>query len=158
MTSTHGTPFRHRTVSGADSATTAYADVMRIEWWRGRVAALLCVLAVGYSAGLLLSVVVIPTIDDQTLLQYGGPWSLAIFAQPLLMSGLTWHVLRRRCHTGGDMATTIARTFAPVYLVYSIIGGFSLAAGALPAALLIVGAVALTPRGSAPSARPNAGP
>jgi len=131
---------------------------MRFASWRGRTAAGLCVLAVVYSVGLLVSIAVVPTIDDGTLLEYGGPWSLAIFVQPLLVSGLMWHVLRRRCHTGSARATTVAWTLAPAYLVYSIVGGFTIAAGALPAALLICLAVALTPRDAAAKARPIAGP
>jgi hypothetical protein len=120
---------------------------MRSERRRGRTAAGVCVLAVLYSAGLLLCIAVLPTIDDQTLLRYGGPWSLAIFAQPLVMSGVMWHLLGRRCQTGGARATTVAWTLASVYLVYSVIGGFTIAAGALPAAVLLFVAVALTPRG-----------
>ena len=113
---------------------------------RGRIAAALCALALAYSVALLLGTVAIPAIEDQTLLEYGGPWSLAIFAQPLLVSGLMWHLLRRRCHTGDQRAARIAWTVATTYLAYSVIGGFSIAAGALPAALLIVAAVGLTPR------------
>lgn len=130
---------------------------MRFESWRGRVAAGLCVLAGVYGAGLLLTITVIPTVDDRTLLQHGGPWSLAIFAQPLLVSAMMWHVLRRRCHGGSDRATTVAWTLASVYLIYSVVGGFSIAAGALPAALLLFLAVALAPREIAPNALPIAG-
>jgi hypothetical protein len=61
----------------------------------------------------------------------------------------------RACHTGSARATTLAWTLAPVYLVYSITGGFSIAAGPLPAAMLIFVAVALTPRDVATNARPT---
>jgi hypothetical protein len=57
-----------------------------------------------------------------------------------------WHVLRRRRHTGSERATAVAWTLACAYLVYSIVGGFTIAAGALPAALLMFLAVALAPR------------
>lgn len=124
---------------------------MRAERSR-RVAAGLCALAAVYSAGLLVSIAAVPTIDDQTLLEYGGPWSFAIFAQPLLMSVVMWQLLRGRCHTGSDQATVGAWMIAIVYLVYSVLGGFTVAAGALPAALLIFFAVALTPRGATTNA------
>lgn len=114
--------------------------------WRGRIAAGLCVLSGVYSAALLVSIVVIPAADDETLLQYGGPWTVAIFAQPLLVSGLMWHVLRRRCHTGSDRATAVAWTLGCVFFAYSVVGGFTIAAGALPAALLMLLAVAVAPR------------
>ncbi|MEA2218421.1 MAG: hypothetical protein QOJ35_1047 [Solirubrobacteraceae bacterium] len=131
---------------------------MRVASWRGRVAVGLCGLAVVYSAGLLLVIAVIPPIDDQTLLQYGGSWSLAIFAEPLLVSALLWRLLRRRCHTGSDRSTMVAWLLATVYLVYSVLGGLSTAAGAFPSALLIFLAVALTPRAPATDPRSVTGP
>lgn len=120
-------------------------DGTRFARQRGPVAAGLCVLAVVYSAALLVAVAVIPVVDGQTLLGHGGAWTLAIFAQPLLVSGLIWRLLRARCQTGSPRATRVAWTVAPVYLAYSVVGGFSIAAGALPAALLLLVAVALTP-------------
>jgi len=65
------------------------------------------------------------------------------------------HVLRVPVTPAAARATTLAWTLAPVYLVYSITGGFSIAAGALPAAMLIFVAVALTPRDVATNARPT---
>jgi lysylphosphatidylglycerol synthetase-like protein (DUF2156 family) len=108
----------------------------------------LSVVAIVYSVALLAAITAIPADDGQTLLEYGGPWSLAIFAQPLLVSVLMWHLLRRRCHNGSRHATRAAWVIATIYLIYSVLGGFSIAAGGLPAALLLFLALATTPPGS----------
>jgi len=119
---------------------------MQAAVWRGRTSFGLTVAAVAYSFALLVWVVAAPAIDGETLLEYGGPWSLAITAQPLLFSLLMWALLRRRCTTGSQVATTAARTLGGFYLIWSVLGALSLAAGAFPAALLLLVAVALTPR------------
>ena len=115
---------------------------------RGAAAAGLSILAMAYGAALLVAVAVAPALDGESLLEHGGPWSLAIFAQPLVASAVVWSLLRRRCHAGGDGVTAAAWSLATVYLVYSVLGGFSIAAGALPAAVLMLLAVAVTPRGA----------
>ena len=113
---------------------------------RGRAPFGLTLLAAAYSVGLLVWVVAIPTIDGETLLEYGGPGSLAITAQPLLFSLLMWMLLRRRCTTGSRMATATAWTLGTLYLAWSVFAGFTLAAGAFPAAVILLFAVSLTPR------------
>ena len=112
----------------------------------GRAPFGLTLLAVAYSLGLIFWVIAIPSIDGQTLLQYGGPWSLAITAQPLLFSLLMWVLMRRRCTTGSRSATATAWTLGTLYVGWSVIAGFTLAAGAFPAAVILLVAVALTPR------------
>ena len=102
--------------------------------------------AVLYSVALLVWVVAVPGIGGQTLLEYGGPWSLAVTAQPLLLSLVMWTLLRRRCTTGSRTASIMAWTIAGAYLAWSVLGALSLAAGAFPAALLLLLAVTLTPR------------
>ena len=47
---------------------------------RGRTPFGLTMLAVAYSLGLLCWVIAIPIINGETLVQYGGPWSVAITA------------------------------------------------------------------------------
>jgi hypothetical protein len=112
---------------------------------RGRAPFGLTLLAFAYSFGLLAWVVAIPSIDGETLLQYGGPGSVAITAQPLLFSLLMWALLRRRCTTGSRVATATAWTLATLYVAWSVFAGFTLAAGAFPAAVILLAAVALTP-------------
>jgi hypothetical protein len=102
--------------------------------------------AVVYSVGLLTWVVAVPSIDGETLLAYGGPWSLAVTAQPLFISLLMWALLRRRCTTGSRIATVCAWALGTLFLVWSVLGALSLAAGAFPAAMVLLFAVALTPR------------
>jgi hypothetical protein len=101
--------------------------------------------AVIYSVALLFWVVAVPAVDGQTLLEYGGPLSLAITAQPLLVSLIMWALLRRRCTTGDRVATNAARAIAGTYLAWSVLGALSLAAGAFPAAVLLLVAATLTP-------------
>ena len=75
---------------------------------RGRAPFGLTMLAVVYGLGLLAWVIAVPAFDGETLLEYGGPASLAITAQPLLFSLLMWALLRRRCTTGSRVATAAA--------------------------------------------------
>jgi hypothetical protein len=102
--------------------------------------------AVVYSIGLLAWVAAVPIVDGQTLLEYGGPGSLAITAQPLLFSLVMWALLRRRCTTGSRLATATAWALGTLFLAWSVLGALSLAAGAFPAAVILLLAVGLTPR------------
>lgn len=113
---------------------------------RGRASFGLTLAAVVYSIALLVWVAAVPGVDGETLLEYGGAWSLAITAQPLLISLVMWALLRRRCITGSRAASTAAWAIGGLYLPWSIAAGFSLAAGAFPAALLLLIAVSLTPK------------
>jgi hypothetical protein len=101
--------------------------------------------AVLYSIALLVWVAAVPSTEGQTLLQYGGPGSLAVTVQPLLVSLVMWALLRRRCSTGSRVASTAGWMIGGMYLVWSALAGFSPAAGALPAALLLLIGVTLTP-------------
>jgi len=56
-------------------------------------------------------------------------------------------LLRARCRTGSRAATTAAQSIAIAYLLYSVLAGFTIAAGALPAAFLLALATGLTPEG-----------
>ena len=111
----------------------------------GRASFGLTVAAIIYSVALLAWVVAIPGIDGQTLLEYGGPASLAITVQPLLVSLLMWTLLRRRCTTGSRLASSAAWAIGGSYLAWSVLAALSLAAGALPASLLLLIAAMLTP-------------
>jgi hypothetical protein len=113
---------------------------------RGRAPFGLTLVAIAYSIGLLIWVAAIPAFDGETLLEYGGPGSLAITAQPLLFSLLMWALLRRRCTTGSRVATATAWALGTLYLVWSVLAALSLAAGAFPAAVILLFAVGLTPR------------
>jgi hypothetical protein len=112
---------------------------------RGRVAFVLTALAAFYSVALLASVMAVPGDDGQTLLSSEGPWTLAIFAQPLAFTALMFGLLRARSRTGSRAATTAAQSLAIAYLLYSVLAGFTIAAGALPAAFLLALATGLTP-------------
>jgi hypothetical protein len=125
--------------------TEEYRVVMNRAVWRGRAAFGLTVAAFAYSVGLLVWVTAAPAINGETLLEYGGPASLAITAQPLLLSFTIWALLRRRCTTGSRGATAAAWELAALFLAWSVLGALSLAAGAFPAAVLLLVAVALTP-------------
>ena len=83
---------------------------------RGRAPFGLIIAAVAYSVALLIWVAAAPAVDDKTLLEYGGPGSLAITAQPLLLSLIIWALLRRRCTTGSRLATATAWTLAALFL------------------------------------------
>jgi len=113
---------------------------------RGRAPFALTLAAVAYGVGLLVWVAAVPAVDGETLLEYGGPGSLAITAQPLLFSVVIWALLRRRCTTGSRAAAVAAWMLGTLFLVWSVIGALSLAAGAFPAAVLLLVAAALTPR------------
>jgi hypothetical protein len=113
---------------------------------RGRAPFVLTLVAVAYSTGLLIWVTVVPAFNGETLLDYGGPGSLAITAQPMLFSLLMWMLLRRRCTTGSRLATATAWVLGSLYLVWSVLAALTLAAGAFPAAACLLFAVGLTPR------------
>jgi|SRR5215216_1973668 len=113
---------------------------------RGQASFGFSVAAVAYSVALLVWVAAVPSIDGETLFEYGGPWSLAITVQPLLVSLLMWGLLRHRCTTGSQAASTAAWTVGGMYLGWSVIGALSLAGGAFPAAVLLLIAAVLSPR------------
>jgi len=113
---------------------------------RGRASFGFTMVAVAYSVALLVWVAAVPSIQGETLLEYGGPWSLAITIQPLLVSLLMWALLRRRCTTGSQAASTAAWTVGGMYLGWSVVGALSLAGGAFPAAMLLLIAAVLAPR------------
>jgi hypothetical protein len=113
------------------------------ERFRGRLAFVLTLLAALYSLALVVWFVAVWAPPGDTLL------GLAIFVQPLIVSLLMWALLRRRCTTGGSGVSSVAFVLAPLYLVWSVVAGFTLSAGALPAALLLAGAAAAAPRGPA---------
>ncbi|MFL5892010.1 MAG: hypothetical protein ACJ75I_04640 [Solirubrobacterales bacterium] len=107
----------------------------------------LTMLSAAYGVALLVWVAAVPSSPGhQTLLEYGGPESLLITSQALVFTLVMWALLRRRCTTGSRGATIAARTIGVVFVVWSILGALSLAAGAFPAAVLLLAAVALTPR------------
>jgi len=116
-----------------------------VAWRGGRVPFGLTMAAVAYGVGLLVWVAAVPSIEGETLLEYGGAWSLAITAQPLLFGLLMWALLRRHCTTGSRVAIAAARALGGLFLAWSLLGALSLAAGAFPAAVLLLVAVALTP-------------
>ena len=117
---------------------------------RGRAAFALTLAAVLYGVGLLVWVAAVPSFDGETLLEYGGPLSVAITAQPLLFGLLMWALLRRRCSTGGTLVTVTAWALSTLFLAWSLIGALSLAAGAFPAAVALLVAVTLTPSPETP--------
>jgi hypothetical protein len=112
---------------------------------RGWLSFGITVAAVLYGIALLAWVAFVPSTDGETLLEYGGPWSVAITVQPLLISLLMWGLMRRRCMTGSRAATIASWAIAGLYLPWSVLGALSLAAGAFPAAFLLLIAVTLTP-------------
>jgi hypothetical protein len=113
---------------------------------RGRAPFGLTLLAIAYGIGLLIWVAAVPAFDGETLLEYGGPGSLAITAQPLLFSLLMWALLHRRCTTGSRVASATAWVLGTLYLIWSVLAALTLAAGAFPAAVILLFAVGLTPR------------
>jgi hypothetical protein len=112
----------------------------------------LTLLAVLYSLALLVSLFTIPEVNGKTLYEYGGSETLLIFVQPLLVSIAVWALLRRFCTKGGRITEVLVTAFVWLYLAYSFAGGFTISAGAMPAAFLLVIATQFTPRGSTPPA------
>jgi hypothetical protein len=109
---------------------------------KGRVAAVLTILAIAYGCALLaFAAVALP------------PLGVLLAAQPLLVSLVMWPLLRARCTAGSSGATFASRAIAYLYLPWSVLGAASLAIGAFPAAVLLTAAAALTPR---PAAQPGA--
>ena len=115
---------------------------------RGWAAFILVAFCALYAVGLAIVVAAVPAVDGETLLEYGGASSLAIVAQPLVVTGLMWTLLRRRCTTGSRAAITAAWTAAGLFFVYSVLGALSIAAGAFPASAALLAATALTPSAS----------
>jgi hypothetical protein len=79
--------------------------------------------------------------------EFGGGLAYAIFAQSIVPSAILFVVLRAYCTTGRRWLSLLASAIALLFLAWSVVGALSLAAGAMPAACLLVAAVALTPRG-----------
>ena len=106
-------------------------------------------LAVLYSVALLVEILVVPEFaGGRTLYEYGGSGTLLIFGQPLVVCLCVWVLLNRHCKTGNRAAGHVAEVGVSLYVVYSILGGFTISAGAFPAACLLLAAVLLTPRGT----------
>ena len=124
---------------------------MRIGVIRGRLAFALTVLAFVYSLALLFVIAVVPGDGGETALEQATIRNLAIFAQPLLVTLALWSLMRGRCTTGNDGATAAAWTISTVYLLYSVLGAWTIAVGALPAALLLFIAAHVTPRPELPA-------
>jgi hypothetical protein len=115
--------------------------------WQGWAAFSLTVLAVLYSVALLVSILTVPEFQGgTTLFEYGGSATLLIFAQPLAFSLVVWALLNRHCKTGSRVAGRLAEVLVSLYVVYSFVGGFTISAGAFPAACFLLAAVLLTPR------------
>jgi hypothetical protein len=118
--------------------------------WEGWAAFALTALAALYSVGLLVEIVVVPEFGSgQTLFEYGGSGTLLIFGQPLVVTLAVWLLLNRYCKTGNRAAGQVAEVGVSLYVVYSVLGGFTISAGGFPAACLLLAAVLLTPRGAA---------
>jgi hypothetical protein len=79
--------------------------------------------------------------------QFGGGFAYAIYAESIVVSALLFVLLRAYCKSGRRSLSVLAATIATLFFVWSVLGALSLAAGAFPAACLLVAAVALTPRG-----------
>jgi len=119
--------------------------------WRGRAAVTITLLSIGYAVGLLAWVVFEPAFNGQTLLEYGGVASLVITAQPLVFALVMWAILHHRCTVGSQAATAAAWTLGLLFLAYSVVGALTIAAGAFPAAALLLVAVMITPRAPQPT-------
>jgi len=100
--------------------------------WHGRAAFAMTMLAVAYSAGLLVWAI-------------EAPLSAPRVAPALLVSLVMWALLHRRCTQGGRAVAWAAAGLAVVFLAYSVLGAVSIAAGAFPAAIALSIAPALTP-------------
>ena len=79
--------------------------------------------------------------------KFGGGVVYVLYAQPIAASALVFVLLRRHCTTGSSAMGFTAAAVATLFLVWSVLGVLSLAAGSLPAACLLMAAVALTPSG-----------
>ena len=77
--------------------------------------------------------------------RFGGGVAYAIYAQPVVVSALVFVLLRIHCTTGDRSAAWTAAAISVLFLVWSVLGALSLAAGSFPAAVALVTAVALTP-------------
>ncbi len=99
---------------------------------QGRTAFALTLLAVVYSSVLIAWAV-------------ESPVSAPLVSQALVVSLLMWGLLHHRCTAGGRAVTYATFGLATVFFVYSLLGMLSIAAGALPAALALLIAAALTP-------------
>jgi hypothetical protein len=104
-----------------------------------------------YSLALLVSIFAVPEFSGKTLYEYGGSGTVLIFGQPLVVSVAVWALLRRFCTTGDRITEVLVTALVWLYLAYSFVGGFTISAGAMPAAFLLVVATQFTPRGSAPT-------
>jgi hypothetical protein len=110
--------------------------------WYGWMAFGATVLAVLYSVALLAELLA----ENH----FGGAASdldiVLIFGQPLVVSLIAGILLHHHCKTGNRLTGKIAEFGVVLYLVYSVLGGFTIAAGGFTAAVLLLAAVLLTPR------------
>ena len=111
----------------------------------GRFAFGITVLSIAYGITLFAATVVTQDWD---------PVAIAIYVQPLVISVAFFALLRRYCTVGDSWIKPAAWAAAWVYLVWTVIAGFSLSSGGMIAAVLLLIAVANTPQGDgvAPSA------
>jgi hypothetical protein len=83
-----------------------------------------------------------------TLVGANGTWTVAWFVPPVLLAVAAWLGLHRSCATGSRNGRLVGRIAAGL-LAASAFLAFSVGILALPAAVLVVVAAALTPAGQA---------
>jgi hypothetical protein len=90
----------------------------------------------------------VTTHTTATLVGVNGPWIVAFFVPPVALAVIAWLGLHLSCSVGSRAGRLAGRTAAWLLTGFAILT-FSDGVLALPAALLLLAAAALTPAGQA---------
>jgi len=83
-----------------------------------------------------------------TLVGVNGVWAVALFVPPLVLAVVAWVGLHRSCATGSRNGRLVGRVAAGLLAAFGVLA-FSAGFLALPAAVFVAVAAALTPAGQA---------
>ena len=83
-----------------------------------------------------------------TLVGVNGVWTVALFVPPVVLAVVAWVGLHRSCAAGSRIGRLVGRIAAGLLAAFAVLA-FSAGFLALPAAVLVAAAAALTPPGQA---------
>jgi hypothetical protein len=111
----------------------------------GQRAFILTLLAFVWSAGLFIAALTVPEYGSATLVDENGSGVLVVMAVPAVISLAVWLALWLKCTRGGTVSGIVAWTCVSLLAMFCVVGLASIGMFVIPVALLLAGAVSVTP-------------